>query len=281
MRRVFPAAILAAAVVAALPQPGRAQIAGRGDLRMVFEEQFERLDLRTPDHPDGRWDTRFHFGGRTLPTNGELELYVDPEFLGLGLNPFAAGPGALTISADRAPRDLLGKLDGHPYISGLLTSQHSFAQTYGYFEIRARLPAGKGLWPAFWLLPVSREWPPEIDVFEVLGDNPRRLYMTVHSTRAKTAGFDALVADMSADFHDYGVLWTRETIAWYFDGRRMAATATPADLHQPMYLLINLAVGGRWPGSPDEATRFPATMRVAHVRAFAIDQTIPALPIAK
>ena len=269
------------AVLAGGAGMAEAQTLDRRGMRLVFEEAFNRLDLRTPTHPDGRWDTKYHFGGRTLPTNGELELYVDPDFLDLGLNPFSAGPGPLSITADRSPDGLLGRLGGHPYISGLLTSEHSFAQTYGYFEIRARLPAGRGLWPAFWLLPVSREWPPEIDVFEVLGDNPRRLYMTVHSTKAKTAGFESTVEDTSAEFHDYGVLWSRQTIAWYFDGRRMAAAPTPADLHQPMYLLINLAVGGRWPGAPDGATRFPATMQVAHVRAYAIAETIPATPIAK
>ena len=250
-------------------------------MRLVFEDSFARLDLRGPAHPDGRWDTKFHFGGRTLATNGELELYVDPEFLGLGLNPFSSDGGPLAITADRTPAGLQGKLAGQPYVSGLLTTEHSFAQTYGYFEIRARLPAGKGLWPAFWLLPLSRAWPPEIDIFEVLGDNPRRLYMTVHSTMAKTMGFEASVADTSADFHDYGVLWTKERIAWYFDGRQMAEAPTPADLHQPMYLLVNLAVGGRWPGPPDSETRFPATMRVARVRAFAIAGSVPALPIAK
>jgi len=77
------------------------------------------------------------------------------------------------------------------------------------------------------------------------------------------------VPDMSSDFHTYGVLWNESFVGWYFDGKRVAFTPTPADMHRPMYLLLNLAVGGSWPGAPDEQTQFPARMQVDYVRAYA------------
>jgi serralysin len=251
----------------------------RSQLRLVFDEGFTTLDLRSPAHPDGRWDTKFATGDRTLPNNAELEIYVDRDFKGLGIDPFSVKNGVLTITARPAPESLRSKLGGLRYTSGLLTSEHSFAQTYGYFEVRARLPAGKGLWPAFWLLPLSKEWPPEIDVFEVLGHDPRLVYMTIHSTKMPTRGYPVPVPDTSEDFHDYGVLWGHDQIVWYFDGVERARARTPDDMHKPMYMLINLAVGGTWPGAPDAVTRFPAEMQVARVRAYATPETIPAVPL--
>ena len=264
-------------LVAACLLCGQAQSDASGPdtsrFRLVFDKKFHGLDLRGPAKPDGRWDTRFSFGGRSLPTNGELQLYVDRGYRGLGLNPFSLKDGKLTITARRAAPEVKGKIGGYDFTSGLLTTEHSFAQTYGYFEIRARMPAGKGLWPAFWLLPQSRQWPPEIDVFEVLGDRPDVLHMAIHSTDVHDVGFQAVVPDLSRDFHVFGVLWGPETIAWYFDGAEAARAPTPRDMHKPMYLLINLAVGGTWPGNPDSTTRFPAAFTVAYVRAYATPDT--------
>lgn len=243
--------------------------------KLVFEENFTSLNLRSPSNPDGRWDTKFQFGGRTLSNNGEMEIYVDPEYLGLGLNPFSLRKEGLVITAKPVNEALKARLGGEAsFISGLLTTEHSFFQTYGYFEMRARLPAGKGLWPAFWLLPENKTWPPEIDIFEVLGDRPDIAYMTIHSTVAQTVGFKVPVTDVADGYHTYGLLWGRQEIAWYFDGREVARAPTPADLHIPMYLLINLAVGGHWPGAPDGSTRFPAELAVSYVRAYATPETI-------
>ncbi len=255
-------------LLAALPAQ-----AGPDKRRLIFADDFDRLSLRLPGSPDGRWDTRFSFGGRTLPTNGELQLYVDKSYLGLGLDPFTVAKGVLTITARPVDGRLKARLGGHGFTSGLLTTEHSFAFTYGYVEMRARLPAGKGLWPAFWLLPADRSWPPEIDVFEVLGDRPDRLHMAIHTTRGLTEGTDAEVGDLSRDFHVYGVDWEPERVRWYLDGRQVFEAPTPADLHRPMYLLIDLAVGGTWPGAPDESTRFPAEMKVDYVRAWATPAT--------
>lgn len=215
------------------------------------------------------WATIYPWGARHLG-EGEQEEYVSPGNR-LGLNPFSVRPdGGLTITASRSPPSLRPDLDGQPFISGLLTSVPSFSQRYGYFEMRARFPAGKGLWPAFWLAPTDMSWPPEIDIVEMHGDRPRGLYMTLHR-RGRGGSDDASefvvrVPDMSAAFHTYGMLWTPDYVAWYFDGRRVAFIH--ARIATRMYMLIDLAVGGDWVGEPTAATHFPAAMEVDYVRAF-------------
>jgi beta-glucanase (GH16 family) len=249
------------------------------DWAMTFDDEFDTLDFT-------RWLPYYPWGARYLGGQGELELYVDPTYTGttghpLGLNPFSVSNGILIIAADPAPAALLPQLQGQTYTSGILTSR-TFAQTYGYFEIRAMFPAGQGLWPAFWM-GSHAEWPPEIDVVELIGSELTTDNITLHSARPngtdhKTT-FTSTIADYSQAFHTYGVLWTAKVIAFYVDGRRVAYTATPRDMHQPMYLLLNLAVGGNWPGVPNANTRFPAKLQVDYVRAYALPgQSMAAQP---
>jgi beta-glucanase (GH16 family) len=154
----------------------------------------------------------------------------------------------------------------------MLTTYRSFTQQGGYFEMRAKLPAGKGIWPAFWMLPADGSWPPELDAMEVLGHDPSTIFMTVHSNltgaHTQTQG-SAKVPDTSAAFHTYGVLWEASKITWYFDGQPVYTTAPPSDLNKPLYILVNLAVGGDWPGNPDATTPFPAVYQIDYVRAYA------------
>ena len=161
---------------------------------------------------------------------------------------------------------LSAQLGGYRYFSGLISSQPSFAQTYGYFEMRAKIPRGKGLWPAFWMLPADFSWPPELDVMESIGD-PSAYYTTAHSAVTKMAA--GLKTDIAPDaFHTFAVAWDEKQIVWYVDGREVNRQPTPPDMHKPMYLVANLAVGGNWPGSPDGATRFPARMTIDYIRAY-------------
>ncbi len=195
-----------------------------------------------------------------MTNNGELQVYSDRLFAGTGttslkIDPFRLVDGKLEIVAEPLKEDLRQFAWGRSYTSGLLTTKASFSQTYGLFEIRAKMPKGKGLWPAFWLLPVNRAWPPEIDVLEVLGDNTKKLYVAWHSNVGDKHTSEAKpidVPDMSAEFHTYSVVWEKDTLLWFFDDVQVASKSTPEDFHQPMFMLINLAVGGGWPGSPDK-----------------------------
>ncbi|MGO4705707.1 family 16 glycosylhydrolase [Microvirga sp. 2MCAF38] len=237
--------------------------------KLAFADDFR--SLRLWDGSSGVWEPHYPWGGRTNPPNKELQYYVDPragreagDFN--SLNPFSIeGPG-LIIRA----RPSQGKVD-FPYVSGLLTTARSFSMQYGYAEIRAMVPRGKGLWPAFWLAPDDQTWPPELDVMEVLGDRTRTMFVSMHTRSfGEYVQAQARVStpDLSADYHTYAVKWTPEEIVWYFDGRAVGYTVTPSDMHRPMYLIVNLAVGGHWPGTPDSATRFPAEFRIDHIRVF-------------
>jgi len=242
-------------------------------LQLVFSEEFDTF--RPWTGRSGTWRTRYGndsqtgLDGRTLPNNGELQLYVDPSISGprgsLGLNPFSLRNGVLEITAVPTPREIRPFLNNFAYMSGAITTQPSFSQTYGFFEMRARLPRGKGLWPAFWLLPLDQSWPPEIDVMESIG-NPAQVFLNTHSTVTKQEGFERRIAP--EEFHTFAVSWDPMNVIWYIDGRESGRQATPPDMHKPMYMLANLAVGGHWPGAPDGSTRFPATYEIDFIRAY-------------
>jgi beta-glucanase (GH16 family) len=234
--------------------------------KVLFSDEFDSLNLQ-------KYQTRFHWGQRWIAD--EQQVYVEPtcpKSSMLGISPFSVSNGNLHIQADVASPTVQPFLHGQKYTSGLLTTYQSFRHLYGYFEINAKMPNGKGFWPAFWLLPdTMMENPPEIDIFEVLGDRPNRLYQTVHwndDTHHRSKQFVTKGPDLSADFHRYGVLWNEAVIAYYFDGQKTATMPTPNDMHKPMYLLVNLAVGGNWPGSPDSSTVFPGVLIVDYIRVY-------------
>jgi beta-glucanase (GH16 family) len=216
--------------------------------------------------------------GFTESGNGEQEWFIQPgDAQTASLNPFSVQNGVLTISANPTPPSMLQYTNNQPYTSGWIDTYHEFSQTYGYFEMRAELPAGQGLWPSFWLLPKDNSWPPELDVMEMIGNQPNELVTTVHSqisgTREISAnhfatGAGTYAPGMTTGFHTYGVDWEPNTITWYLDGQQVFQTATPTDLNKPMYMIADLGVGGYWPGNPDSTTPFPAQMQIDYLRAY-------------
>jgi hypothetical protein len=226
---------------------------------------------------------------RTLYGNGEREAYLDKDFLGLNIDPFAIRDGVLTITAaplsDSARKRLMenvmhGSHRGIPalnrlaYSSGMITTRRRFAQQYGYFEARMRWTTGQGIWPAFWLLPADGKWPPEIDIMEALGQQPSVVYSTVHwrdvinHQNAKMVP----IAGTGADFHTYGLLWLPERAEFYVDGVKTVTMPTTPDMARPMYPVINLAIGGYWPKDPDATTPMPARLDVKFIRVWKFAQ---------
>ena len=253
-------------------------------LHLTFDEEFNSLSLNmgTPSTAGGTWTTYFsgNSGIRTLSSNGEQELYVDPSYAGtgktpLGLNPFSVQNGTLTITASPAPAAALPSLGGYQYVSGMLNTENSFAQTYGYFDMRAELPgAGPGMWPAFWLLKNTNTWPPELDVLEQVSNPSSNIFSTVIDAGHPNQQGSVNVGDTSTGYHDYGVLWTPQTITFYFDGRKLFSAPTPADMNSPMYMIVNLALGGSWAGPVDANTNWAlANMKVDYVRAYSLTPT--------
>ena len=250
--------------------------------KLVFDDEFNSLSLRSTSNPNGIYDTQYIFGGRTLSSNNEAEFYIDPSYNNLGIDPFSVNNGVMTITASKTPSNILSQVQNLPYLSGLIETDKSFAQTYGVFEMRAQLPAGQGLWPAFWLLPSDGSWPPEIDVMEVLGNAMTKLYTTIHSSTAGTSGASPTVANMSTGYHTYAVDWEPNTITFYFDGQEVYQVATPSDMHKPMYMIANLGVGGAgsWPGATNSSTPIPANMNIDYIRAYASANTIAGVDTA-
>lgn len=247
---------------------------------LTFEDDFKTLNLW--DGQKGQWLPHFPDGRRTIVTNKEREFYIDPrdEEPLKRYNPFSLVDG-LSITARPIQRQDKRLAMGLDYASGMLYSHPDFQQTYGYFEIRAKMPRGRGLWPAFWLVPADESWPPEIDIFEVHGHLLEGYWATAHITPpanqfrhlwqdnlSKTSQFRIHTPDLSLDFHDYGVEWNPKEIIWTFDGQQVAHIPTPSEMHKPMSMIVNLAVGGTWPGHPDASTPFPSALQVQHIRVY-------------
>lgn len=253
-----------------------------GTATQTFDEEFNSFNLW---NGTTGWDTRpgwaqwpQYNSGFTLSGNGEQEWYIQPNYSPTAsANPFSDQNGVLTISANPTNPAISQYVQNQPYTSGMIDTYHEFSQTYGYFEMRAKMPAGQGLWPAFWLLREDNTWPPELDVMEMVGRWRYSLVTTVHSqvsgtnklsSNHYTTSAGTTVANMTTGFHTYGVDWEPNTITWYFDGQKVFQAATPADMNKPMYMLANLAVGGYWPGSPNSTTPFPAQMQIDYIRAY-------------
>ncbi|MBY0406186.1 MAG: glycoside hydrolase family 16 protein, partial [Rickettsiales bacterium] len=213
-----------------------------------------------------------NFGDEATP-NGDLNSILETT----GDSPYSWSMNKFTMAARPMP-EALKKTALSPtptaYISGGLTS-FPYGQTYGVFEIVAKVPKGKGLWPAFWLIPVDKSWPPEIDVFEVLGSNPKTVYTTVHykegGIHKSMSKAHNLGVDLSADYHSYAVDWGPKQIKWYLDRKLVFTAPTPAQLvNKPCYLIANVAVGKRtsWGGPPDATTKFPAAMDIKTIRVW-------------
>lgn len=172
------------------------------------------------------------------------------------------------------------------YTSARLKTLGKFEQTYGRFEARIKIPRGQGIWPAFWMLGSDIDkpgWPAcgEIDIMENIGKEPSIVHATIHGpgySGAHGIGAPFGLTDgskMADDFHVYAVEWEPNVLRFYVD-EHLYATRTPAALPKgtkwvydhPFFLLLNVAVGGGWPGSPDTSTIFPQEMLVDYVRVY-------------
>ncbi len=161
---------------------------------------------------------------------------------------------------------------------------------YGRFEIRAKLPKGQGLWPAIWMLPtdgIYGNWAAsgEIDIMELLGQDPTRVYGTLHHGGTYPdnvhigENYVLPSSDFSSDFHVFRFEWEQNEMRWYVDDVHYATQNSwytkgydyPAPYDQRFHMILNVAVGGNWPGSPDETTTFPQEMVVDYVRVFKKD----------
>ncbi len=246
--------------------------------RLTWSDEFDgaagaQVDAR-------KWSAQIGGGGWG---NKELEYYRDST-----LNAYLDGRGSLVIKAlEASPAQELRCWYGPcRYTSARLITKRKFSQAYGRFEARIKIPYGQGLWPAFWMLGDDIDktgWPAcgEIDIMENIGREPSTVHGTIHGPGYNGAGgigspFALSNGERFADgYHIFAVEWEPQAIRFYVDAQ-LYATRTPADLPRgakwvydhPFFIILNLAVGGSWPGDPDRTTRFPQTMMVDYVRVY-------------
>jgi len=264
-------------------------------LHRTFHDDFDEHPLLSgkwePHYAGGAaWPQARYWGGdgsdlkRKTSYNGEQQLYVDPRYGGrtetpLGLDPFKIRDGVLSIVASRTPPALKAVLFNNEYVSGILTTQSSFSQKYGYFEIRSKIPVGTGVWPAFWMLANDGGWPPELDVMEGRGQRPGDIVMTTHWRNRATGlvqscGFDFSRPDAPADFHDYGVLWMRDRVVYFIDRQPVSDIKVPIGFDDPMYMIVNLAMGAKYfqgVGFVDGKSPDTVAFEIDRISAYQID----------
>jgi beta-glucanase (GH16 family) len=243
---------------------------------LVWADEFNAADGTGPD--PAYWSNET---GGTGWGNQEREFYT------AGSANAEQRSGSLWITARReTPAGSTCWYGPCQYTSARLVTRGHFTQRYGRFEASIQIPRGQGLWPAFWMLGDdigSAGWPTcgEIDIMENIGREPARVHGTIHGPGYSGAGGLGAPDDLPdggafADgFHVFAVEWEPTAVRWLVDGH-VYETRTPADLpagtrwvfDHPFFLLLNVAVGGGWPGDPDGTTTFPQTMRVDYVRVY-------------
>lgn len=243
---------------------------------LVWSDEFGGRAGTAPD--PRKWTYNTGGGGWG---NAELEYYTDST-----ANAALDGAGNLVITARRAG---YGERSCHYgsclYTSARLLTAGRFSQTYGRFEARMKVPAGSGLWPAFWMLgddTRSSASPRggEIDVMENVGSEPGTVHGSLHGPgysgeQGLTTAFQLPGGALADAFHVFAVDWTPEAITWFVDGtaygRRTRADTGGREwvFDHPFFLIVNLAVGGTWPGDPPPDAPFPQSMLVDYVRAYA------------
>ena len=240
--------------------------------KLTWADEFNAPDGSAPD--PAKWS--YDLGAWAY--NQELESYTArPANIEVrGGNLVITAREEEYTGADRNPRS---------YTSARIHTEGKFSQSYGRVEARMQLPLGKGIWPAFWMLGADMPrngWPAagEIDVMENIGE-PRTIYSTLHGPGYSGAGgisarFDLPAGEaVNTGFHVYAVEWAPGKLRFFCDGAPVAER-TPSDLpagakwvyDHPFFLILNLAVGGAWPGNPDEKTPWPQVMKVDWVRVY-------------
>jgi len=247
-----------------------------GTWTLSWSDEFNGPDGSAPD--PSKWT--YDIGGNGWGNN-ELESYTNrPQ------NAVIQG-GNLVITAIHETTPYTGP-DGiaRNYTSARLKTEGLFSQAYGRFEARIKIPAGQGMWPAFWMLGnniSSVSWPAcgEIDIMENIGKQPSTIYGSIHGpgyTGATGLGsaFNLPAGQNFADgFHLFAIEWEPGVVRFYVDST-LYNTFTPANLpngaiwefDHPFFIILNVAVGGDWPGAPDGTTVFPQTMLVDYVRVY-------------
>lgn len=250
---------------------------------MTFDDEFDTLSISDNGALNHTlWSD--HYWWEKFPAKKTCDMPASGQY-----NPFSVKDGILSIVARRDPSSPCELR----WATGVLVSVNSqgqgFSQTYGYFEIRAKIPKRQGLYSSFWLMNTShihgREPHSEIDILEVLGSKPNVLFTTIHTHDPAYRSQERMiennikgpnwqnrnnkhdVGDMSDGFHTYGLSWNKRRLTFYYDRKAVLNLPTPNDFNQPMYVIASLGLGG-WLGPPGNKTPSPAAYKIDYVRVY-------------
>jgi len=239
--------------------------------QLVWSDEFDgdSLDAALWSYQTGT-GTEYNLDGWG---NNELQYYREENV--------RVSNGTLKITAKRE------NIENSQFTSGRIRTINKGDWTYGRFEFRAKMPVGQGLWAAIWMLPTDNDyggWPSsgEIDIMEYLGHDTTRVYGTIHyggTQDYQSRGTNYVTSDTAfhRDFHIFALEWEEGKLHWYVDGELFqnlnsgwysSAASFPAPFDRRFHILINLAVGGNWPGSPDQSTLFPQNLVIDYVRVY-------------
>ena len=227
--------------------------------QLVWSDEFNDSTINTAN-----WN--FEKGNNAGWGNNELEVYTDSP-----ANSYISN-GSLIIKAINT---------SGTYTSARMTSQNKKTFTNGRIDIRAKLPKGKGIWPAIWMLGTNIStvsWPKcgEIDIMEMLGDNVSKVYGTVHydNNGHQSSGLNTTLSSgtFSDSYHLFSIIWQPHHLIWLLDNKEYySVTDTEVSgfrFDLPQFFILNVAVGGNWPGNPDNTSQFPQTMEVDYIRVY-------------
>jgi beta-glucanase (GH16 family) len=242
--------------------------------KLVWSDEFDDVNANgLPDPAKWGYDTARNKAGWF---NDEQQYYADARRLNSRVR-----DGRLIIEARKERLTDAPDYGGQPYTSARLTTRGKQAWTYGFFETRAKLPCGRGTWPAIWMLGVAGAWPQlgEIDIMEHVGRKQGEVLGTVHTGAYNHVintqkGGAVQVPDVCNAFHNYQLTWTADRIDIGVDGKVFFTFANPKNgnkaqwpFSEPQYLLLNLAMGGQLGGPVDDAI-LPVRMEVDYVRVY-------------
>lgn len=239
--------------------------------KLVWQDEFDGKEL---DFTKWAVEENGHGGG-----NQELQYYLDRK------ENVRTADGCLIIEARRGKVNIAGEI--RQFTSARIRTKRRAAWKYGRFEVRAKLPKGQGLWPAVWLLPATTRYggwaaSGEIDIVEALGHKPEEIHGSLHyggewpDNEHVTKSYELRGLDFTKDFNVFALEWEATEIRWYVNGhlyhtiKKWHSTAGPypAPFDEPFYLIVNLAVGGKWPGAPNPDTVFPEALLVDYIRVY-------------
>lgn len=226
---------------------------------LTFDEEFDTLG--------NVLQTQYAWAQNGFATGDMASWLANPSLLPADANTVSVDNGVLTLSDIPKPADVSSdQIGGLSRIAGQVETEGTFSQTYGYFEARIQMPAGRGEMGAFWLSG-STGISPQLDIAEMVSNNPGTLVNTVwNSAEADSHWTD--VANMTEGYHTYAVDWTPDQITWSFDGQQTFQVATPSNLHTPLHLIASMTSGqeGSWEGTADPSSS--SQMKIDYIRAY-------------